>query len=163
MPRGVFEHKPQQGFQKGHISFRTSENRRKQSETMKGKKPKNLELLHKLLRTEEWKRKISQSNKGRRHPWFEGKNNPNWNGGISKLHPYKHYRNAEYISWREKVFERDNFTCQDCGARSGNGGHIELHPHHIKSYTHFPLFRYIVENGLTLCIACHYTLHGLRC
>ena len=158
MPRGVFEHKPQQGFQKGHISFRTSENRRKQSETMKGKKPKNLELLHKLPRTEGWKRKISQSNKGRVNPWFFGDRNPNWNGGVSSLCRYKHYNNAKYKNWREEVFQRDDWTCQICEAKGGF-----LHPHHIKSYTHFPALRYRVGNGLTLCVPCHHTTYGWGC
>ena len=137
--------------------------RQKMSEDRKGKTPKNLILLHKLPRTEEWKTNISKSNKGKECPWLEGDNNHNWKGGISKLSPYRHYRNAEYIDWRKGVFERDNFTCQDCGARSGNGEQVVLHPHHKKSYTYFPLLRYEANNGLTLCVDCHHRAHGWRC
>ena len=63
-------------------------------------------------------------------------------------------KNADYKEWRNNVFERDNFTCQNCGMR----GNV-LHPHHIKSYTNFPSLRYDVNNGITLCVNCHHIVH----
>jgi 5-methylcytosine-specific restriction endonuclease McrA len=74
-------------------------------------------------------------------------------------HPrYKHDRSMiksprpryELTAWRTAVFERDNYTCQDCGVR---GGRIQAH--HIKSYAAFPEFRWDVDNGRTLCESCH--------
>lgn len=41
--------------------------RQKISQTLKGRMPKNLNLLHSLKRTEEWKRKIGLKSKGRKH------------------------------------------------------------------------------------------------
>lgn len=84
----------------------------------------------------------------------------NWKGGIDVYPPYKHYRNREYIEWRGKVFSRDNFRCQDCGARSGVGSVVFLHPHHIKSYTYFKELRYETSNGITLCVSCHKKRHS---
>ena len=75
-------------------------------------------------------------------------------GGILKVAVYRHYRNSEYIKWRRIVYERDNYTCLNCGVRG-----VFLHPHHIKSYTYYPEDRYDVENGVTLCVSCHHQLH----
>ena len=72
-----------------------------------------------------------------------------WKGGVSK--EYKHKTNTmAYKEWRKNVYERDNFTCQDCGL-SG----VYLTAHHIKSWTYFPELRYEVFNGRTLCESCH--------
>jgi len=62
----------------------------------------------------------------------------------------KHYYDIRWKVWRDCVFKRDKWTCQDCGKV---GGKIE--PHHIKSWTYFPQSRYEVSNGLTLCKLCH--------
>lgn len=52
--------------------------------------------------------------------------------------------------WREKIFKRDNFTCQFCGQRGGR-----LQADHIKPYKEFPELRHVLSNGRTLCIDCH--------
>lgn len=65
------------------------------------------------------------------------------------------YRNCkEYSSWRSKVFERDNFTCQICKKVGGT-----LNAHHIKPFKDYPLLRFDVDNGITLCESCHKELH----
>jgi hypothetical protein len=63
-------------------------------------------------------------------------------------------RCAEYKAWRKSVFERDNYTCQMCGARG-----VKLNAHHIFPYAHFPEKRYDIKNGITLCIPCHQKWH----
>lgn len=45
---------------------------------------------------------------------------------------------------------RDDFTCQECGAR---GVHLEAH--HIKPKHSFPDLVFDVNNGITLCHDCH--------
>lgn len=122
--------------------------------------------------TTEGRLKISQIHKGKKYrlgiPSSEkqksiarinwtGKNNPNWNGGSTLLKRYVHYKNSDYKNWRKFVFERDNYTCQNCNKHGGF-----LHPHHLKSYTKFPEFRYEVSNGMTLCVPCHKQIHSKK-
>ena len=59
----------------------------------------------------------------------------------------------EYIIWRTSVFERDDYTCQECGQRGGT-----KHPHHILPWCDYPEPEYSlnVDNGITLCPDCHY-------
>jgi len=57
--------------------------------------------------------------------------------------------------WRENVFKRDNYRCQKCGKIEEH-----LHAHHVKSFIHFPELRFDVNNGQTLCGACHMLTHS---
>lgn len=95
---------------------------------------------------EEVREKISKANRGK----IAGDKHPFWKGGITPEN--RKIRNSvKYREWREKVFKRDDWTCQDCGKR-GNG---TLHAHHIKSFAHYPELRFDTDNGLTLCKKCH--------
>lgn len=69
----------------------------------------------------------------------------------------------KYRIWRDKVFKRDKYTCQDCGKHSGiNQGIVHLSAHHKKSFAENPLLRYKVSNGITLCRKCHSKIHNGR-
>ncbi len=57
---------------------------------------------------------------------------------------------AEDREWRTSVFERDHYTCQDCGQIGGR-----LQAHHIEAFKARPDLRHELSNGLTLCIPCH--------
>lgn len=59
-------------------------------------------------------------------------------------------RSAAGRAWRTLVFERDNYTCRECGIRGGR-----LHADHIKPMAFFPELAHDVSNGRTLCIPCH--------
>lgn len=72
-----------------------------------------------------------------------------WKGGKTKASKLKR-TSAEYKEWRKKVFERDNFTCQNCG-KTGR----DIEAHHIKEQSRYPELIYDVNNGLTLCHKCH--------
>ena len=78
-----------------------------------------------------------------------GEKHPNWKGGITPIN-IKIRQSKEYKDWRIKVFERDNYTCQNCGSRG-----VILHADHIKPFAYFPELRLVIENGRTLCVPCH--------
>jgi len=92
-------------------------------------------------RTEEARRKMSESHKGEKSYL--------WKGGISTENK-RIRKGIEFRLWRESVFARDSWICQNCGQRGGN-----LHPHHIKKFADFPELRFAIDNGQTLCVDCH--------
>lgn len=83
-----------------------------------------------------------------------GENAPGWRGGVTSERK-KQRDSKQYKEWRTQVFERDDYTCQNCKARNGNGKAVYLHAHHIKSFHNFPELRFELDNGVTLCIECH--------
>lgn len=99
--------------------------------------------------SEETIKKISDNKKGKPNLHFIGEKNPNWNGGVTKLN-HKIRTSLEYKIWRRSVFERDNFTCVNCGQHGGY-----LNADHIKPYSKFPELRFDLNNGRTLCVSCH--------
>lgn len=79
-----------------------------------------------------------------------GEENNKWKGGVSSINE-KIRKSNRYIKWRQKVFERDDWTCQTCGKR-GNG---TLHADHVLPFSLFPELRFDELNGRTLCKPCH--------
>lgn len=64
----------------------------------------------------------------------------------------------EVPAWlRQLAFERDNWTCQKCGA----GKEATLHAHHIKPKAEFPSEAVDLENIITVCKNCHNEVHHL--
>ena len=88
-----------------------------------------------------------------------GELSPTWKGGVS----YHRVERAtiEYRMWRKGVFDRDLYTCQCCGARSGNGYSVKLSAHHIKNWRDNITSRYNIDNGISLCEKCHMKFHSL--
>ena len=122
--------------------------------------------------SEETKQRMSKSHKGKRCLFNVGINNHNWKGGISKLNNI--IRNIfEYRQWRDDVYTRDKFTCQECGNKRNYYKGIKLHAHHIKPFSN--IFQYYeittleealnceelwnINNGITLCKECHKDIH----
>lgn len=78
-----------------------------------------------------------------------GERNIFWKGGVTSEN-LKIRMMSEYRIWRNHVYQRDNFTCQDCGVVGG-----KLNAHHIKEFSNYPELRFDLSNGQTLCISCH--------
>ena len=87
-------------------------------------------------------------------PWNKGIELPYnvWNKGkgIKCSEAQKLKSSKIYSEWRKSVFERDNYTCQQCNRRGG-----KLNADHIKSFANYPSLRLAIENGRTLCEDCH--------
>lgn len=122
---------------------------------------------------------IGKAQLGKNNPNFGkgsfGKANGNYIDGRTSL-VYSLRRLSKYSLWRISVFERDNYTCQECGH---HGGDLEVH--HIKAFSivfseflkEYDQFSPIedketllrlalkyepfweVSNGKTLCEPCH--------
>jgi hypothetical protein len=111
----------------------------------------------------EWSKKISQSLKGKvpKNHWQKDKKHPNWKGGVTSKNTIAR-KIRQYKEWQKAVFERDNYTCQNCFVRSGNGKRIILNAHHVKGFAEFQQLRYDLDNGITFCLNCHDLIHEGR-
>lgn len=87
---------------------------------------------------------------------WKGKGHPNWQGGISSERQ-RFNSSKKCKEWRINVFERDKYTCQHCGQVGG-----VLNAHHIKQWALYPKERLNIDNGLTLCEACHKEEHRVK-
>lgn len=59
---------------------------------------------------------------------MSGENHPNWKGGVTPLKAL--LREYFHTNQVPKIAERDNYTCQNCGAT-----HEILHVHHIRGFS----------------------------
>ena len=126
------EHKTK--LRKAHEGKKINENQRRA-----------LEVGRNRIITDEERRKRSKGRKGALSSL--------WKGGVSKQNRTERENimsTLEYRIWRRKVYERDGYTCQDCGKRGG-----KLNAHHVKSFSLYPELRLNVNNGKTLCEPCH--------
>ena len=124
--------------------------------------------------SEEQLKKLRDSHKGQ-ISWMKGKKTPQevkdkiskamkgrkpWNYTGTSISPYKLMQGStEWKVWRNKVYERDSFICQDCNRKG-----TFLHPHHIipikdciKTKRMDLIFD--INNGRTLCVECHRQVH----
>ncbi len=66
---------------------------------------------------------------------------------------FKSRHSKKYLLWQESVFHRDNHCCVKCEETDG------LCAHHIIGWDKDKNLRYEINNGLTLCRACHVKIH----
>jgi 5-methylcytosine-specific restriction endonuclease McrA len=138
---------------------RSEDTRRKISIAKKGKYVGINNKLYGIAKTDEHRKNLSiakaklgrwKGNKNPRHitPLI-GELNGRWEGGITAEN--RKIRNSdEYKDWRNNVFDRDNYTCQCCGEKSG-----DLEAHHIENFSSNEDKRFDVNNGITMCRKCH--------
>ncbi len=121
------------------IKIRNTESGKRLSDETKKK------IGNSYIKTENRLRQITNLGRSRK-----GSLNHLWKGGISRAYKTGYY-SIEYRNWRRKVFERDNFECQNCSQKRGK----YITAHHIKSWAKYPKLRYNISNGVTLCEICH--------
>jgi 5-methylcytosine-specific restriction endonuclease McrA len=104
-----------------------------------------------------------------------GESNRGWRGENCVTPSHQRIRQSyTYKKWRQTIFIRDNFTCQDCGSKQSG----TLNAHHKKSFStllkeaqeYLPLMDiyeavmtytpiWDIDNGITLCEECHEKKH----
>lgn len=65
----------------------------------------------------------------------------------------RYYHTKKHKDWRQKVLKRDKYLCQEC-KKYGKKTQA-THAHHIKSVEDYPELSAKLENGISLCTACH--------
>jgi len=120
-------------------------------------------------KSKDTKKKLSKANRGRHRPDVAGPNNHWWKGGRTSLMACIR-STVSCIEWRNSVFKRDSYTCQDCGDSRGgnlNAHHLEplailLDKYNIKILHDALSCKEIwdVSNGITVCKACHTKRHN---
>jgi 5-methylcytosine-specific restriction enzyme A len=151
-------------FKKGQPAYNTGkplseEQKLKLSKSLKGKtawnKGKYLSDEHKRNlrgipkpRTEEQNKKLSATIQGISYEEWEG---------FKSSERQKEWNSKEWQLIRKAVFERDDYTCQECGDHNyaGRGKSIKIECHHKKEWINFPELRMDLDNLITLCANCH--------
>ena len=65
----------------------------------------------------------------------------------------RNFKDPQYLKWHRDVKKRDGYQCQFRGCRCKNKR--KLNVHHIKKWADYPLLRFEISNGITLCIEHH--------
>lgn len=101
-----------------------------------------------------WNRGMKGIHLNPKNEFKKGELSPFWKGGVTPIHRIIR-GSIEYKLWREAIYKRDNYTCVDCGIKSGCGKTVILNADHIKPFAYFPELRFAIDNGRTLCLDCH--------
>lgn len=110
----------------------------------------SLKKAQQASRQPDVRQRAGMSMRGQKRPTCSGPLHPKWRGGIKQKRAQ--LRNLAVVrDWRRSVFERDDYTCHDCGHRHPK----QMQAHHIKPWALFPELRLDVSNGQTLCRPCH--------
>lgn len=171
MPKGIYKHKPNQSFKKGHTQLNTGRTHFKNGDRgyWLGKKRGVLAPLSKESRERQ-----AEKLRGRKRPESvrqnmiagmpTGKKHWNWKGGRTSIRE-KIWHRIEYTNWRNQIFERDNYVCVICKKKSGvlNADHYPMRFSDILSKYKIKTIQqareceklWDIENGRTLCLSCH--------
>lgn len=85
---------------------------------------------------------------------IRGKNHPNYNPDLTDEQRFTNRRHSVNRENYKHIYQRDNFTCQKCLAKSK-----KLVAHHLDGWADFPEKRQDPYNLVTLCNKCHVEFH----
>lgn len=131
----------------------TEESRRKQAASMKGRKPPNAgqpwsdetREKHAYRQTPEYRERQAERQRGEKSHL--------WKGGVTDAERVR----MSAWEWRERrkeCYERDNWTCCDCGVHCSSQGKNKIQAHHVIPRRHGGSDE--LGNLVTLCISCHH-------
>ena len=86
----------------------------------------------------------------------KGENHPNYNPNLTDEDRADRRLLTENSDWRNKVYTRDDYTCQCCGQKGGR-----LNAHHLNGFNWDIKHRTDVNNGVVLCEDCHKEYHKI--
>lgn len=68
----------------------------------------------------------------------------------------RNWQDPKYKKWRLDVYRRDKFRCRwpNCSCKK------HINAHHILNWAEYPLLRFEVDNGITLCKRHHTVVTG---
>lgn len=137
----------------------TEETKKKMSKSQMGREV--TELTRKKIgdaqrgeKNHRWGKEWSIEDRLYRAEIHRGEKSHLWKGGITKEN-HRIRGSVDSKIWRESVFKRDDYTCQECNIRG-----TTLNAHHIKEFSNNIELRFDVINGITLCVPCHRRIHG---
>lgn len=87
---------------------------------------------------------------GKKRLHMTGEKHPFWKGGTQPHDLKERARFRKTI--QERVFKRDKYTCQICGAKR------DLHVDHIQKWSEYVEGRFSMDNCRTVCRACHFEI-----
>lgn len=90
-----------------------------------------------------------------------GKNNHKWNPNKTDEERVIERGYKGYKKFIKRIMNRDDFTCQCCGAKSEKGKHLILQVHHLNGYSWCEKDRLNDTNAITLCENCHKKFHSI--
>lgn len=108
----------------------------------------------KRIKYREWalKHPVPKSGYEKRSEIYRGEKHWRWKGGVLTSPDYVYGDNWKEI--RKEIYERDNWTCQNCGIKCTNKlGKTMIQCHHIKQWRQSK--DNSMENLITLCLSCH--------
>lgn len=88
--------------------------------------------------------------------YHKGINNPSYNLELDEEDRRIKRRIFGYKNFRDKVLERDNYTCQISGEKN-----CKLEVHHLNGYDNYKEARLDIDNGITLSKTIHALFHKI--
>lgn len=149
------------GHNKAHLGHKHTEEMKKKMSELKRNTPLTATALEIMRRSGlNSKTKFKKGHKSYTDGknlinWQAGKMHWNWKGGITdESHLLR--QTKKYKEWRDKIYLRDDFTCQICKKR---GVYLEADHYPIPWCVLFKEKNYKImwdiSNGRTLCRKCH--------
>jgi len=111
--------------------------------------------LRKAMKSDEYIEKCRVAKIGELNGMFgiRGEENAKWDPNKTRDQRHKDRKLFINKEWRNKVFERDNYTCELTGERR------TLVAHHLESYNTDIKNRFVVDNGITISEDAHKLFH----